>query len=417
VSEAIPSADATLADLERCLLRDSRHVVMSTAPGPETDLLSIALAERLAPHLEVVRIAAHHIGEDEFFGRILERLGSPPSGDPEAQLLRALRARGARGAGVVLLVRGADTLPPELLGRLGRVAAASERGLRLGLVVETDAPQDPAPHLRALLGVSAESLRIDAQRARALVGLLETRPGALRVGRGSPASEARADERRPRRDAASLRVLAVAAAGGAAVALALLGAQRADWSRIAHDVSAAPQRSASARVPGPAEPTLEAERAVASASETAAEATTPATIGPSAEPIAEASGHQPNTRETPSQPAPAEGAAEAAGTAPPETLAPPASEGAALAADESAPGSEPAAAPAVEAEPVRMARVSLNARPWARIQIDGRDRGLTPLADLPLEPGRHRLRAVLPGGRVVERALEIGSGDFYVSFP
>ena len=66
---------------------------------------------------------------------------------------------------------------------------------------------------------------------------------------------------------------------------------------------------------------------------------------------------------------------------------------------------------------VRSIRVSLNARPWARIEIDGRDVGVTPLANLALSPGLHHFRAHHPDGRVVERNLRVDRYRNHISFP
>jgi hypothetical protein len=54
-----------------------------------------------------------------------------------------------------------------------------------------------------------------------------------------------------------------------------------------------------------------------------------------------------------------------------------------------------------------MVPVNLNAYPWAEIEVDGVALGPTPIADWPLAPGRHQLRASFPDGRVVERTLRV----------
>ncbi|MGH0037265.1 MAG: AAA family ATPase [Myxococcota bacterium] len=51
--------------------------------------------------------------------------------------------------------------------------------------------------------------------------------------------------------------------------------------------------------------------------------------------------------------------------------------------------------------------VSVNAVPWARIEIDGVGVGVTPLADVPLDPGEHEFRAIFGDGREVVRSEKI----------
>jgi hypothetical protein len=70
----------------------------------------------------------------------------------------------------------------------------------------------------------------------------------------------------------------------------------------------------------------------------------------------------------------------------------------------------PAAADAVETPAVEAAApvgVNINAQPWARIVIDDREIGITPLGGVPLSPGLHRVRAHMADGRVVEREFEV----------
>jgi hypothetical protein len=62
-------------------------------------------------------------------------------------------------------------------------------------------------------------------------------------------------------------------------------------------------------------------------------------------------------------------------------------------------------------------RLSVNADPWAEIELDGRPVGETPLGELPVSPGPHTLSARLPDGRVLERRIEVSAGDVYVVFP
>jgi len=88
-----------------------------------------------------------------------------------------------------------------------------------------------------------------------------------------------------------------------------------------------------------------------------------------------------------------------------------------LPAVDAAPVAPPAPAEtsrSVSPEPVL---VHVNARPWARVSVDGQEIGITPLGNVPLEPGLRRFRAELPDGRVVERDVAIDAGNRRVTFP
>jgi hypothetical protein len=61
--------------------------------------------------------------------------------------------------------------------------------------------------------------------------------------------------------------------------------------------------------------------------------------------------------------------------------------------------------------------VSVSARPWARVAVDGRELGVTPLGNVPLAPGLHRFRAELADGRVIEREVRIDGHNRRVTFP
>lgn len=76
----------------------------------------------------------------------------------------------------------------------------------------------------------------------------------------------------------------------------------------------------------------------------------------------------------------------------------------------------PERAPA-EATSASVVTVGVNATPWARIQVDGRDVGETPIADLRLPPGSYRFRAEMPDGRILERQVEVGPETQSVVFP
>jgi hypothetical protein len=77
----------------------------------------------------------------------------------------------------------------------------------------------------------------------------------------------------------------------------------------------------------------------------------------------------------------------------------------------------PEAEAAVPADAPPAVAVSLNARPWAHIEIDGKEVGVTPLADVPLAPGLHRFRARFADGRVIERTTRVDAYRNRVVFP
>ncbi len=52
----------------------------------------------------------------------------------------------------------------------------------------------------------------------------------------------------------------------------------------------------------------------------------------------------------------------------------------------------------------------VDSRPYARIFIDGKDHGETPLFRVPLAPGRHTVRAVLADGRSQQFTIDVRSG-------
>jgi type II secretory pathway predicted ATPase ExeA len=75
--------------------------------------------------------------------------------------------------------------------------------------------------------------------------------------------------------------------------------------------------------------------------------------------------------------------------------------------------------PAEESPPVETfgpLAVQINASPWANIEVDGIDLGVTPLANIPLFAGAHSFRAKMPDGRVIERTVEIDAESRFISF-
>jgi serine/threonine protein kinase len=152
--------------------------------------------------------------------------------------------------------------------------------------------------------------------------------------------------------------------------------------------------------------------AVALAAAIAAGAGVAALRRPAAPPPSSGVGEPAPAAPAPSPPStPALPAAPAAGPgAPPE----PADGGGAGPAPGEEAGQEAAAPPAgagpsPEDGPQRPGSLYVNATPWARIAVDGKPVGETPLT-LPLPPGRHRVRATHPSYGAREIVLEIRSG-------
>jgi serine/threonine-protein kinase len=52
----------------------------------------------------------------------------------------------------------------------------------------------------------------------------------------------------------------------------------------------------------------------------------------------------------------------------------------------------------------------VDSQPYARIYIDGKDQGETPLFRVPLSPGKHQVKAVLGDGRKKQFTIDIKSG-------
>jgi hypothetical protein len=62
-------------------------------------------------------------------------------------------------------------------------------------------------------------------------------------------------------------------------------------------------------------------------------------------------------------------------------------------------------------------QVHINATPWARVQVDGRPLGITPLGNVPLTAGQHDFRAEFPDGRVLERRVDVNETRRHIAFP
>jgi len=80
------------------------------------------------------------------------------------------------------------------------------------------------------------------------------------------------------------------------------------------------------------------------------------------------------------------------------------------------------APPVPEPEPVALLpavepiSVSINATPWATIEIDGDEVGVTPMAGVLLAPGEHQFRVRMPDGTVLEEIIRIAPDHRHIAF-
>jgi hypothetical protein len=384
-----------LGDLRRALDRDRSHALVICPPGPEAALLLRALPRFLLPALRAVGVSLALADADELADRILAALGEPPGGESEAYLLAAARELSEQGSALALLVEDAAALPAESLQRLGELAAAARPGLRVAFFADAAACDAASlPHLVQAFGLGVQKIvlapgpgdAVARPRGASAPPTLQGVGGAAAPPAAPAGTSADGAPRPyPRPAVRSRRPAALAAAAGV-VLLAGLGAVLAPGATpLPSETRSAPQVADVALGPQLRRVALpEPKPAQRQAAATAALAPAP----------------------------PAEVAEVATAPAPPAEVAE-------VATAPAAPRVEPAAPPprVRPQRPVRRVAVNLNARPWARVEVDGRELGLTPLANVRLAPGAHRFRARLPDGRVVERVVRVDAYRTHITFP
>ena len=77
---------------------------------------------------------------------------------------------------------------------------------------------------------------------------------------------------------------------------------------------------------------------------------------------------------------------------------------------------EPTGAPALPAVAAAPVLVDINAVPWAHIVVDGREVGATPIGDLSMAPGTHRIQARFRYGESAVRTVEVSDENRRVGF-
>ena len=384
------AVETALADLERALCRDRCHVVVSASTGPARALLLAALAERVAGVLRVIPLPAPDPGDD-LCAPILRELGEPSGEDAEASLVAVVRRLASQGSALALVAGDARALSEPLLRRLGRLCAQAKPGLRLVLVADAGEGRDAIGAIMAPLGIGAVKVSLDGPPQRPASG---ERPAPSTP----PRVAATSDATRPR----GMRVISRRGRMRGPARVAVVGVALAALSFVAVDRTLLPRRQNLA--PPREQPAQRAPRHASKAAPApppvAAEAAAPVELAPVA--LALASPQVEIARLTPLDVAAADRVAAPVEPAALEAPLEPAA---------------PETPPEPEEAPARTVRVSLNADPWAHIAIDGRDVGVTPMADLELTEGPHRFRARFPDGRVMERTLRVDAVRDHLSFP
>ena len=336
--------------LRDALCRDRAHLVL-VGDRPVLSRAPRQLAAEIEPAVQTIVLRLERRSAEDVAPLLLAALGWRGDVNPELRLSTALAEVSNAGGAVAVVLPNAMSLSTSTLKRIGSLAAGSRECLRLALLVERNGSVPETMGLVEALGVGAEKVVL-APAALSTTESLRPVPFApvldartIRIGRPTTARE-----RRIRRRMVSI-----------AVALAALAAVPILWS----------QDGAPSGFRGPPQfSELWARQPVAATAELAGE------------PVLYAKNEVSTPREEPAE-------------APP-LAAPPAEP------PESAPTPEP------EPTPVPLAQLSVNARPWARIDIDGREVGITPLGDLRLAIGEHVLAARFPDGRLVERRIRVG---------
>jgi hypothetical protein len=389
---ANPDAYVPWSGSERALAALSRWVrgakpsfcVLAAPPGMGKTLLLRVLAVQTAGSLRSLHLPYPDVPRAGLYAFLLQGLGkeSPDlSADAVAAALRA------EPQPILLLIDEGELLPLDTVHGLRELAAAAEGRLRVAIAVTRD---ERADELAAAFGEDAESVRIEGAMSAAEV----TRHVREQLARGE--IDARVAARFDSATVAELhrRSEGIPASLQSHAARLLFEAQRANGEFRTRDPAPAPaateMRSAPTPRTGGRGPIFALGALVGIAAGVATVGLAPRLFD------AERAGEAAVLVEPPPALPPVSAATPPAPPPAPEPDAPRAEVAPAAPTLVSAPAAEP---------PVT---VSFNAAPWAYVEIDGRLIGVTPIAAHPVAPGRHRVTASLPDGRVVEREVEIG---------
>ena len=455
------ASERALQGLLRWALESNRSVcLLAGPPGLGKTLLLKVLAARVGDRFRSVFLAYPECEPKALAAFLLEAIGREASGDADAELLAALSDLAADGRGLLLLIDEGELLPEATARWLLGVAERSGAALRIAIAVTRD---ECHADLAALFAAACQTERLEGAMSRAEVGR-HVQSGLARAG-VEPALCAHFDD-------ATLDELHARSEGVPVVLQNLASALLFEALRAQH-MTLPVARTLRAANPKPAPLRVDPERTADPDGFPARGVFRPAfalgiaigllaglagtlvvqrvrstdrngVAGPvqvpsdplqqgpnenlEAEDIHYATAAS-SLRDVAAPPPPAEPApATEPSTAPQAEAAPsapiaepvPATQPSTVARAQPAPGAPtvpPAAPEPATPEPAKAnVAVSLNAEPWARVEIDGIEVGETPIAEMPIAPGRHRFRALLPDGRVIVREIVINESNRRVVF-
>ena len=406
------ATEQVLEALVKTLREGRRPAALVGPPGLGKTLLLHLVGQRLDDRLRSVYLPYAALPLDELSAWALSRLGFSQSDDTIGDLIQTASHLLARGSGLLLLIDDVSAMPLPTARKLGDLVAASRGALRL-LVAAAEGPS--TSRMLAATGANVHLVRllepmteeetqryVAARLARARIPAeiaarfdAPTLQSIHRLSAGIPRrvhSVASAVLRGglPERGADALEETEIASAAEAAVAgLRPLASPEAPASRMEA-----------------IQPAFEALRSVLAPRSVARLETAPRArvVFATALLFGALCVGLPWLRSALAPPAPSVAAPRP--TEPARSLAPapaPAAQG-----DEDRDRATPPAAATLS--------VQVNARPWANIEVNGVDLGPTPIAGIPLLAGRHRFRAHMPDGRVLERVVDVSAENRFIVF-
>jgi type II secretory pathway predicted ATPase ExeA len=405
-----------LAQLQSAIEHDEPLALLRGPAGIGKTLVLRLLRRRVEGRMYCVELEAAGQSADALCARALRALGREPGSAPAEELARAAGERGR--AGVLLLIDRGESLSQAALTPLVDLAA---RCPSLQMVLAAELPpgdhswmHTPDPRIALVDLIEPMSARETVEYLQARLDLMVAPPevrrrldwrswlGLIRESRGNPLLLHHVARRRiagPGSGPLPLRLAAKAAPES--------GPTRWYWIALAGSALALAGALLflllDLRAPGPAPAAPAVVNPPAEVLPPPVEPAIPETAEREPEPAPPAAAPAPEVDQPAAAPAPVEPL--------PPVQAPPPAEPAAR-PPPVARVVPPPAAPEVEAIPV-----FVNAVPAARIEIDGRDVGSTPIVGLPVPSGERRFVASFADGRRLERNVDVEGNEVYVLFP